>query len=212
MVTAGVYLIVRISFLMEYSVISRSIMVYSALATMILSSLIALCQYDIKKIIAYSTCSQLGLMFFACSLSAYNLALFHFFNHAFYKCLLFLISGVIIHQLKNEQDIRMMGGLKAQMPFTYFCFIIASLSLTGLPYFSGAVSKDLIINVADNYAFGENYTLVSGGLEMVRVASMLTFAYSFRLIYYVFLSRPRYRKNIFDEGYRDVSFKIPTYR
>lgn len=106
-------------------------------------------QYDIKKIIAYSTCGQLGIMFLGCSLSGYDFALFHFFNHAFFKCLLFLLSGVIIHELRGEQDIRAMGRLSAMMPVTFSFFMVATLSLAGFPSFSGAISKDLILGLVD---------------------------------------------------------------
>lgn len=147
MVTAGVYLIVRFSVVFEYCAFARKVIFIWGLATVIVSSLIALTQYDIKKIIAYSTCSQLGLMFLACGLSAYDFALFHFFNHAFFKCLLFLSAGAIIHQLNNEQDIRKMGGLASKMPFTFACVLLASLSLIGMPGFSGAISKDLILHL-----------------------------------------------------------------
>jgi len=149
MVTAGVYLVVRFSYVFELSPLARGVIFCGALATIVVSSLIALTQYDIKKIIAYSTCSQLGLMFLACGMSAYDYALYHFFNHAFFKCLLFLLAGVIIHQLRNEQDIRMMGGLAAKMPFTFICFLVASMSLIGMPGFSGALSKDSILHLSN---------------------------------------------------------------
>jgi len=153
MVTAGVYLVIRFSFVFELSPVARKIMFVGGISTVIVSSFIALAQYDIKKIIAYSTCSQLGLMFVACSVSAYDLALYHFFNHAFFKCLLFLLAGVIIHELRNEQDIRKMGGLAAKMPLTFFLFLIASMSLTGVPGFSGALSKDAILHLTNFAAF-----------------------------------------------------------
>jgi len=128
-------------------------MFFGGYFTIILASLVAMAQYDIKKIIAYSTCSQIGAMFLACGLSAYDYALFHFFNHAFFKCLLFLLAGGIIHQLKGEQDIRKMGGLIFKMPKTFLLFLIATLSLTGAPGFSGAVSKDKILHLV-NYSAG----------------------------------------------------------
>lgn len=149
MVTAGVYLVIRFSALVELSHMAKVVLFLGGFATVVFSSIVALAQYDIKKIIAYSTCSQLGLMFFACGLSAYDLALFHFFNHAFFKCLLFLIAGAIIHEFKNEQDIRKMGGLARYMPVTFVLFCAAALSLVGFPSFSGAVSKDLILLLAN---------------------------------------------------------------
>ena len=117
-------------------------------ATLIVSGFIALFQNDIKKIVAYSTCSQLGYMVFSCGLSGYNLALFHLFNHAFFKALLFLACGSFIHALKGEQDIRKMGGLHSVMPVTYISFLIGSASLIGVPFFSGFFSKDSILELA----------------------------------------------------------------
>ena len=184
MVTAGVFLIIRFSYIFEYSPIALSMIVYIGLTTTVVSGLIGLFQYDIKKIIAYSTCSQLGLMFIACGLSGYTLALFHFFNHAFFKALLFLSAGMMIHALKNEQDIRKMGGLKNLFPFTYTVFIIASLSLVGFPFFSGYFSKDAIIALAyAKYAFtGSNYVLYC----LILFSVFLTCFYSFKLVFYVF--------------------------
>jgi NADH:ubiquinone oxidoreductase subunit 5 (subunit L)/multisubunit Na+/H+ antiporter MnhA subunit len=149
MVTAGVYLVIRFSFVVEYSLAAKALLVVVGFLTIVISSLIAMAQYDIKKIIAYSTCSQLGLMFYACGLSGYDLALFHFFNHAFFKCALFLLAGVMIHELKNEQDIRRMGGIYRFMPVTSIFFIISSMSLVGFPGFSGAVSKDAIFGLVN---------------------------------------------------------------
>lgn len=147
MVTAGVYLVVRFSLVIEHSFTAKCLLFFGSICTIFFSSAIGAAQFDLKKIIAYSTCSQLGLMFFSCSLSAYDLALFHFFNHAFFKCLLFLIAGTIIHELLGEQDIRYMGGVLRKMPFTYICFIIAVFSLIGMPFLSGAQSKDMILNL-----------------------------------------------------------------
>jgi len=116
--------------------------------TALISALIGLFQMDVKKIIAYSTCSQLGYMLFACSLSKYDVAMYHLINHAFFKALLFLCAGSIIHAMKDEQDIRKMGGLLPYLPFTYSCMLIGSLSLTGFPFLTGFYSKDLIIESA----------------------------------------------------------------
>lgn len=205
MVTAGVYLVVRFSYVFEQSPAARTLVFCGGLATILVSSLIALAQYDIKKIIAYSTCSQLGLMFMACGMSAYDFALFHFFNHAFFKCLLFLLAGAIIHQLRNEQDIRKMGGLAKKMPFTFACFLIASLSLVGLPGFSGALSKDSILHLSNFTAatcggWGASFCLFSLNLIIY-----LTVAYTTRLIYYVFLGPANYNPRYFRKSYRDVS-------
>lgn len=207
MVTAGVYLIIRFSPLIEFSHPARLLMLIVAVWTVFVTSIIALFQYDIKKIIAYSTCGQLGIMFIACSLSGYNLALFHFFNHAFFKCLLFLIAGIVIHELKNEQDIRGMGNLSAVLPVTHFVFLIAMLSLIGFPFLSGSVSKDLIIALIDEriiFSLSEfnnfNYSYILNAMYFIKVrfiVVVLTSLYMLRLYYYVFLAFPNYRnKNL----------------
>jgi NADH-ubiquinone oxidoreductase chain 5 len=145
MVTAGVYLLIRISFLFEFLPDLLYIIAIIGAFTSFFSATIALVQMDIKKLIAYSTCSQLGYMVFACGMSFYNLSLFHLFNHAFFKALLFLSAGSIIHSLSNEQDLRKMGGLLKILPNSYISILIASLSLAGFPFLSGFFSKDLII-------------------------------------------------------------------
>lgn len=187
MVTAGVYLVIRFSFIIEYSGFAKGVVFFGGFFTVIFSSLVALAQYDIKKIIAYSTCSQLGVMFFACGLSAYNLALYHFFNHAFFKCLLFLLAGAIIHQLHNEQDIRKMGGLFHKMPATFACFLIASFSLAGFPSMSGATSKDLILLLSNYMAVNAENKIFAVILLSSNAMIYLTVAYSARLLFYVFI-------------------------
>ena len=149
MVTAGVFLLIRCSCIIEYS--PRVLILISCWGgvTALISGTIGVVQNDIKKIIAYSTCSQLGYMVLACGLSSYNLGLFHLFNHAFFKALLFLSAGSIIHILNNEQDIRRMGGLAKLSPFIYTNMVIASLALAGFPFLSGFYSKDLIIESAN---------------------------------------------------------------
>jgi len=207
MVTAGVYLVIRFSYMFEYSTIARSFMLVISLITIMFSSLVALAQYDIKKIIAYSTCSQLGLMFFACGLSAYHLALFHFFNHAFFKCSLFLLAGVIIHELGNEQDIRKMGALRAKMPVTFICFCIASLSLAGFPGYSGAVSKDLILALSNFIAFDSPSMAIKVFLFSANISIVLTVFYSFRLVYYIFIKPMPYGRSwrrVADSTYEDA--------
>jgi len=145
MVTAGVFLIIRLSFIFEFVPKFLSVIAVIGALTAFFSATIALFQFDIKKLIAYSTCSQLGYMIFSCGLSLYNLSLFHLFNHAFFKALLFLSAGSIIHSLLNEQDLRRMGGLVKILPTSYISILIASLSLSGFPFLSGFFSKDLII-------------------------------------------------------------------
>ena len=148
MVTAGIFLIIRCSPLFEYSPGVLIFMVFVGATTAFFAATTGLVQNDIKKIIAYSTCSQLGYMVFSCGLSGYSAALFHLVNHAFFKALLFLSAGAVIHSLSNEQDIRKMGGLAKILPFTYTMFLIGSLSLIGFPFLSGFYSKDFILEFA----------------------------------------------------------------
>lgn len=183
MVTAGIFLLIRNSYILEYSTILNLVVVWGAL-TAIFSALLALVQHDLKKIIAYSTCSQLGYMTMACGVSNYIGSLYHLINHAFFKALLFLSAGVIIHFLNNEQDLRKMGNLKTFLPFTYSVMLIATLAITGFPFLSGFYSKDIIIenlfiggNFANNFAFW-----------LASITALLTSYYSWRLVYYVFFS------------------------
>ena len=185
MVTAGVFLIIRCSFIIDLSPAVLTLMAYVGCATLIVSGLIALFQNDIKKIVAYSTCSQLGYMVFSCGMSGYNLALFHLFNHAFFKALLFLACGSLIHALKGEQDIRKMGGLHRVMPVTYISFLIGSASLIGVPFFSGFFSKDSILELAYIKFCNENYF----HLYFFALCGVgLTVLYSLKLIFFSFLS------------------------
>ena len=148
MVTAGVFLVVRCSPIYEYSQIALSMITIIGMITAFFAATVALAQSDIKKIIAYSTCSQLGYMFFAAGVGAYNVAIFHLFTHAFFKALLFLGSGSVIHSFKDEQDINKMGGVWKKLPYTYVLMIIGTLALTGFPFLSGFYSKDAIIEFA----------------------------------------------------------------
>jgi NADH-ubiquinone oxidoreductase chain 5 len=158
MVTAGVFLLIRVSPLIEYSEKGLFIITIIGVFTAFFSATIGLFQNDLKKIIAYSTCSQLGYMVFICGLSNYSLSLFHLFNHAFFKALLFLSAGSIIHAMLDEQDIRKYGGLNKILPFSYICILIGSLSLMGIPFLTGFYSKDLIIEIAySSYIFNTNF-------------------------------------------------------
>lgn len=148
MVTAGVFLIIKCSPIFEYSRTTLLLLCFVGGLTALFSSMIGLVQYDIKKVIAYSTCSQLGYMVFACGLSAYHVSLFHLTNHALFKALLFLSAGSIIHSLSNEQDMRRMGGLTKLLPIAYACLTIGSLALIGFPFLTGYYSKDVILELA----------------------------------------------------------------
>ena len=182
MVTAGVFLVVRCSPLFEFSQVALNIVVIVGIVTAIFAASVALVQNDIKKIVAYSTCSQLGYMFFAAGVGAYHVAIFHLFTHAFFKALLFLGSGSVIHAFNNEQDIRNMGGVRKKLPFTYVFMLIGTLALTGFPFLSGFYSKDAIIEFAylSNSPLG-NYTVIVGILT-----AFLTSIYSWRLFFKTF--------------------------
>jgi proton-translocating NADH-quinone oxidoreductase chain L len=185
MVTAGVFLVIRCSPLFEYAPNVLTIMVFVGATTAFFAATVGIVQNDIKKIIAYSTCSQLGYMIFACGLSGYSTALFHLVNHAFFKALLFLSAGAVIHGLSNEQDIRRMGGLGRIMPFTYMMFLIGSLALIGFPFLSGFYSKDLILEIAySSYTVSGHFAYWLG-----TITASLTGIYSFRLIYFVFFNK-----------------------
>jgi NADH-ubiquinone oxidoreductase chain 5 len=148
LVTAGVFLVIRCSSLFE---MAPSILTFITLVgafTALFASSIGLFQYDIKKVIAFSTCSQLGYMVFICGLSGYQVSIFHLINHAFFKALLFLTAGVIIHALSGEQDMRKMGSLINILPFTYNALLIGSLALIGFPFLSGFYSKDFLLETA----------------------------------------------------------------
>ena len=186
MVTAGVYLIVRNHAIFEAAPNVQHLSAIIGGVTIIVAGVIALVQWDIKRVIAYSTMSQIGYMFLAAGIGAYGYAMFHLLTHAFFKALLFLAAGVIIHHLAGEQDMRKMGGLKSVMPYTHAVFLIGALALAGIPPLSGFWSKDGIISsaLADGGALG--YTLVVLGL----VGALLTGAYTFRLYYLVFHGEP----------------------
>jgi len=182
MVTAGVFLVVRCSPLFEYSELALSLITIIGMTTAIFAASVALVQNDIKKIIAYSTCSQLGYMFFAAGVGAYNVAMFHLFTHAFFKALLFLGSGSVIHAFKDEQDITKMGGVWKKLPYTYTFMIIGTLALTGFPFLSGFYSKDAIIEFAYLSGNATGYCAAMVGI----FTAFLTSIYSWRLIFKTF--------------------------
>ncbi len=182
MVTAGVFLVVRCSPIYEYSELALNVITIVGMSTAFFAATVALVQTDIKKIIAYSTCSQLGYMFFAAGVGAYNVAMFHLFTHAFFKALLFLGSGSVIHAFKNEQNINKMGGVWKKLPYTYTLMIIGTLALTGFPFLSGFYSKDAIIEFA--YLKGNTTGYYAAGIGII--TAFLTSIYSWRLIFKTF--------------------------
>ena len=177
MVTAGVFLVVRCSPMFEYSQVALNLVSIVGMITAIFAASVALVQNDIKKIVAYSTCSQLGYMFFAAGIGAYHVAMFHLFTHAFFKALLFLGAGSVIHAFKEEQDIRNMGGIAKKLPYTYTFMLIGTLALTGFPFLSGFYSKDAIIE----FAYLRNTPLGNYAASIGIITAFLTSIYSWRL-------------------------------
>ena len=182
MVTAGVFLVVRCSPIFEYSQAALNLVAIVGMITALFAASVALVQNDIKKIVAYSTCSQLGYMFFAAGVGAYHVAMFHLFTHAFFKALLFLGAGSVIHAFKDEQDIRKMGGVRKKLPFTYIFMLIGTLALTGFPFLSGCYSKDAILE----FAYLKNSSLGNYAASVGILTAFLTSIYSWRLFFKTF--------------------------
>jgi NADH-quinone oxidoreductase subunit L len=187
MVTAGVFLVARCSPLFEYAPDALAFVTVIGATTAFFAATIGLVQNDIKRVIAYSTCSQLGYMFFAAGVSAYNVAIFHLFTHAFFKALLFLGAGSVIHAMSDEQDMRKMGGIYKLIPATWILMLIGTLALTGFPLTAGYFSKDAVIEAA--YAAGTG--VGSYAFAMGVVAALMTAFYSWRLIFMTFHGKSR---------------------
>ena len=186
MVTAGVYLLVRASPIFEQAPDIQHLAAVLGMITLLVAGLVALVQWDIKRVIAYSTMSQIGYMFLGAGIGAYGFAIFHLMTHAFFKALLFLTAGLVIHHLDGEQDMRKMGGLKKVLPKTHLAFLVGSLALVAIPPFAGFWSKDAILSSALAYGGTLGWTLYIGGL----LGTFLTGAYTFRLYYRVFHGEP----------------------
>lgn len=208
MVTAGVFVILRSSPIIEYSNFSLLIITVIGSLTAFMAATIGAVQNDLKKVIAYSTCSQLGYMILACGLSNYSIALFHLMNHAFFKALLFLSAGSVIHAMADEQDMRKMGGLVKTIPITYIMIIIGSLALMGFPFLTGFYSKDILLELTyGTYHFSGLFAYWLGTLS-----AFLTSFYSIRLIYMTFLkpsnSSKYFSKNAHES---DIIMLIPLF-
>jgi len=191
MVTAGVFMVARLSPLFELSPTAQAFVMFIGATTAMFAATVGLVQNDIKRIVAYSTCSQLGYMFVAMGAGAYSVGMFHLFTHAFFKALLFLGSGSVIYAMHHEQDIRNMGGLKDRIPFTYLVMVIGTLALTGFPLTAGYFSKDAIIESA----FASHNPLGPYGFLMTVIAAALTSFYSWRLIFKTFHGEPHDREH-----------------
>jgi NADH-quinone oxidoreductase subunit L len=187
MVTAGVFMVARLNPLFELSPVAQSFVVVIGATTAIFAATVGLVQNDIKRVIAYSTCSQLGYMFVALGVGGYAIGIFHLFTHAFFKALLFLGAGSVIHAMHHEQDMRNMGGLRKDIPFTFWMMTIGTLALTGFPYSAGYYSKDAIIEAA--YAAGGHSSAATYGFLMTLLAAGLTSFYSWRLVFMTFFGQ-----------------------
>jgi NADH-quinone oxidoreductase subunit L len=191
MVTAGVFMVARLSPLFELAPNAAAVVTLVGATTAFFAATVGLVQNDIKRVVAYSTCSQLGYMFVAMGVGAYSVGMFHLFTHAFFKALLFLGSGSVIMAMHHEQDIRMMGGLKDRIPFTYWTMVIGTLALTGFPLTAGYFSKDAIIEAA----FAGKIAFSGYAFVLTVVAAALTSFYSWRLIFKTFHGAPHDRQH-----------------
>src|SRR5471032_1564198 len=201
MVTAGVFMVARLSPLFELAPNAQAFVMFIGATTALFAATVGLVQNDIKRIVAYSTCSQLGYMFVAMGAGAYSVGMFHLFTHAFFKALLFLGSGSVIYAMHHEQDIRNMGGLKDRIPFTYIVMVIGTLALTGFPLTAGYFSKDAIIEAA----YASHNPLAFYGFLMTVIAAGLTSFYSWRLIFKTFFGEPH------DQQHYEAAHESPIW-
>ena len=201
MVTAGVFMVARLSPLFELAPSAQAFVMFIGATTAFFAATVGLVQNDIKRIVAYSTCSQLGYMFVAMGAGAYSVGIFHLFTHAFFKALLFLGSGSVIYAMHHEQDIRNMGGLKDRIPFTYFVMVIGTLALTGFPLTAGYFSKDAIIE----FRFASHNPVALYGFLTTVVAAGLTSFYSWRLIFKTFHGEPH------DQEHYEAAHEAPLW-
>ena len=207
LVTAGVYLLLRSSPLLEYAPTTLIVITWVGALTAFFAATTGLLQNDIKRVIAYSTCSQMGYLFMAVGLSQYNVALFHLVNHAFFKALLFLAAGGVLHSMKDQQDLRKLGGLINFLPFTYTAILVGSLSLMAFPFLTGFFSKDLILELAyGQYEFSGNVAYWLG-----TITAMITAFYSFRLISMTFLTYPNAPKGDYESTHEQPLIVVIPY-
>ena len=188
MVTAGVFMVARLSPLFELAPVALQVVTAVGAITAFFAATVGVAQNDIKRVIAYSTCSQLGYMFVAMGVGAYSAGMFHLFTHAFFKALLFLGAGSVIHALHDEQDLRNMGGLRKHIPVTFIMMVVGTLALTGFPFTSGYFSKDMIIEAAH----ARHTQVAEYAFILLAIAAFLTSFYSWRLIFMAFFGKPRY--------------------
>ncbi len=201
MVTAGIFMVARMSPLFELSETALNFVLFIGATTAFFTGLIGIVQNDIKRVVAYSTLSQLGYMTVALGVSAYSAAVYHLMTHAFFKALLFLGAGSVIIALHHEQDMRRMGGLRKYMPITYWTMLIGTLALVGTPFFSGFYSKDTIIEAAAHHAHEAHNWIATYGYWAVLGGVFVTSFYSFRLMYLTFHGKERFREAHADHGH-----------
>jgi NADH-quinone oxidoreductase subunit L len=205
MVTAGVFMVARLSPLFELAPAAQTFVLFIGATTALFAATVGLVQNDIKRIVAYSTCSQLGYMFVAMGVGAYSVGMYHLFTHAFFKALLFLGSGSVIHAMHHEQDIRHMGGLKDRIPFTYWAMTIGTLALIGFPFTAGYFSKDAIIEAS----FAGRNPMAVYAFLCTTVGALLTSFYSWRLVFKTFHGRPHDRHH-YDQAHESpMTMLIP---
>ncbi len=197
MVTAGVFMVARLSPLFEFAPTALAVVTMVGATTAFFAATVGLVQNDIKRVVAYSTCSQLGYMFVALGVGAYGVAIFHLFTHAFFKALLFLGSGSVIHALNDEQDMRRMGGIYKKLPYTWIFMLAGTLALTGFPFTAGYFSKDAIIESA----FAANSSVGMYALVMTVLAALFTSFYSWRLIFMTFHGKTRLTSEDMDNAH-----------
>jgi NADH-quinone oxidoreductase subunit L len=208
MVTAGVFLVARCSPLFELSHTALLVVTLVGVVTAFFAATVGLVQNDIKRVIAYSTCSQLGYMFAALGLGAYGVAIFHLFTHAFFKALLFLGSGSVIHAMSDEQDMRNMGGLFPHLKVTWFLMLIGTIALTGFPFTAGYFSKDAIIEAA----FASHSAMAPFAFWMLLLAAFMTSFYSWRLMFMTFHGKPRASSEVMSHVHESPSVMLmPLY-
>jgi len=197
MVTAGVFMVARLSPLFELAPIALAVVTFIGATTAFFAATVGLVQTDIKRVVAYSTCSQLGYMFVAEGVGAYGAGMFHLFTHAFFKALLFLGAGAVIQALHHEQDMRRMGALRKVLPFTWAMMLIGTLSLTGFPLTSGFVSKDAVIEAA----YAASSPIGTYAFALTLFAALLTSFYSWRLMFLVFEGKPREKPEVLEHAH-----------
>jgi len=208
MVTAGVFMVARCSPLFEYAPAAMEVVCIIGASTAFFAATVGMSQFDIKRVIAYSTCSQLGYMFFALGVGAYGAAIFHLFTHAFFKALLFLGSGSVIHASSDEQDMRHMGGLRTKIPTVFWLMTIGILALTGFPFFAGYYSKDMIIESA----FAAHSSVGGYAFAMGIAAALMTSFYSWRLIFMTFFGESRASEEVQNHAHESPKVMlIPLY-